>query len=249
MKISEIFMSIQGEGFTTGVPALFIRMQGCNLACGGVNGELMKAGKATWWCDSETVWKNGKEYTNEQVEEKIIELGELPYVLDGRTHIIWTGGEPTIPRNANAIISFLDYMREKYPYSNIYSEIETNGSLVVKPELYETYIQQINCSAKLANSGMAKSMRVNVDAINQINSHPNHWYKFVVNLEQDIDAIIEEYIKGCGIHEDRIILMPGCDNVNDLSKTTEFAWRMAQKKHWRVCTRMHILCYNKLTGV
>ena len=74
-------------------------------------------------------------------------------------------------------------------------------------------------------------------------------YNNTITKDEVRKGIIEEYIKGCGIHEDRIILMPGCDNVNDLSKTTEFAWRMAQKKHWRVCTRMHILCYNKLTGV
>lgn len=32
-KISEIFYSIQGEGFFTGTPATFIRFYGCNLDC------------------------------------------------------------------------------------------------------------------------------------------------------------------------------------------------------------------------
>lgn len=32
-KINEIFYSLQGEGFHTGTPAVFIRLSGCNLKC------------------------------------------------------------------------------------------------------------------------------------------------------------------------------------------------------------------------
>ena len=32
-KINEIFYNIQGEGYYTGVPAIFIRFSGCNLNC------------------------------------------------------------------------------------------------------------------------------------------------------------------------------------------------------------------------
>ena len=32
-RISEIFYSIQGEGYHTGTPAIFIRFAGCNLQC------------------------------------------------------------------------------------------------------------------------------------------------------------------------------------------------------------------------
>ena len=60
LRISESFYSIQGEGVTSGYPAYFIRLQGCNLMCGGKDGSLMKEGKATWWCDTEYVWRKGK---------------------------------------------------------------------------------------------------------------------------------------------------------------------------------------------
>ena len=33
-KINEIFYSLQGEGFHTGTPAVFVRFSGCNLKCG-----------------------------------------------------------------------------------------------------------------------------------------------------------------------------------------------------------------------
>ncbi|MFN5916154.1 MAG: radical SAM protein, partial [Planctomycetota bacterium] len=38
MRISEIFQSVQGEGFLTGTPSIFIRTSGCNLRC--------------WYCDT-----------------------------------------------------------------------------------------------------------------------------------------------------------------------------------------------------
>ena len=32
-RINEIFHSLQGEGFHTGTPAVFVRFSGCNLRC------------------------------------------------------------------------------------------------------------------------------------------------------------------------------------------------------------------------
>ena len=249
LSVSEMFYSVQAEGISSGVPAVFIRLQGCNLMCGGAGGALMKEGKATWWCDSEAVWKQGTEFTNEQLESKLIEFGELPTILNGITHIVWTGGEPTIPRHVKGIMEFLDYLKEKYPYTKIFSEIETNGTLTVPTEFYTRYIQQINCSPKLSNSGISEKIRVNEDALAQIQLHPNHWFKFVIGEEWDIDEIRDVFISLNRVNSDRIMLMPGCDNSADLAERTKFTWEMAMRYHWRMCSRLHILCFNKLTGV
>lgn len=43
--LHEIYESIQGEGLYTGVPTIFIRLQGCPLRC--------------TWCDSKYTWDFG----------------------------------------------------------------------------------------------------------------------------------------------------------------------------------------------
>ena len=262
LKISESFMSIQGEGASVGVPAFFIRLQNCNLMCGGHNARLVKENKATWWCDSEIIWRQGIETTNEELEQNIINLGIFEKILDGTIHLVWTGGEPTLPKNQKSIIDFLDYINIKYPNNLIYNEIETNGTIVVLDKFYDAnnfringqyiktgYIDQINCSPKLANSGMPENMRVVPDAIKQINAIENSYFKFVISKEEDIKEIQETYINPFIIKSSKVILMPGVDNRETLAERTAFLFEMVKKYYYRGVTRQHILAWNKTCGV
>lgn len=71
-KINEIFYSLQGEGFHTGTPAVFIRFSGCNLACS--------------FCD--TQHESGTRMTDEVILEA---LSAYPAHT-----VILTGGEPSL---------------------------------------------------------------------------------------------------------------------------------------------------------
>lgn len=94
--INEIFQTLQGEGVFTGVPAVFIRLQGCPVGCS--------------WCDTKHTW--------EKEESKATTLGDIALkTVDTDTwaladshelinlmkkqgytakHIVITGGEPCI---------------------------------------------------------------------------------------------------------------------------------------------------------
>ena len=69
-KINEIFYSLQGEGFHTGIPAVFVRFSGCNLKCS--------------FCD--THHESGKWMSDEEIVEKV---ASFPAHL-----VVLTGGEP-----------------------------------------------------------------------------------------------------------------------------------------------------------
>jgi len=220
--------------------------------CGGPDGSLMKLGKASWWCDTEYVWKKGVETSNEELVAKIVKEGQeqgtdvLGGLVDGSIHFIWTGGEPTMEHNREAITYFLRFWQHTYPHNQSFHELETNGT--IECDLYD-HMDQINCSAKLANSGMTTKARIVPAALKQIADHPNHWWKFVINYEQDIQEIEETYLKPHNLKKNKVILMPGVDNLATLPAVTKFLYETCKKYGYRGVTRGHILAWDKTTGV
>lgn len=81
-KINEIFYSLQGEGYHTGTPAVFVRFSGCNLKCS--------------FCD--TQHEEGTMMTDEEI---LAEVNKYPTPT-----LILTGGEPSLWID-DAFIDFL----------------------------------------------------------------------------------------------------------------------------------------------
>jgi radical SAM domain protein len=82
-RIVEIFESLQGEGWNTGMPAVFVRLGKCNLACG--------------WCDTDYL-KFGMMSLSDI-------LGRLKTYA--ARNIIITGGEPTIQPHLDTLLDAL----------------------------------------------------------------------------------------------------------------------------------------------
>ena len=78
-RVNEIFYSLQGEGYFTGIPAVFLRFCGCNRHCA--------------FCDTD--FTSGSEMTAEEI---IDEVTKYP----GR-HLVATGGEPTLQLDSDLI--------------------------------------------------------------------------------------------------------------------------------------------------
>ena len=222
LSLSESFYSVQCEGASTGYPAYFIRLKGCNLMCGGRNGSLVKKGEATWWCDSEAVWRQGSKTDFDNIITDWEQEGILDWVLNGRVHIIWTGGEPTLRKHQKDIVNCIEYLNEKYKdrRSNyhklqLFNEIETNGTQYIEADLFDE-LDQINCSVKLSNSGEPYIKRHDAASLKRIMSHPNYWFKFVISNEKDIKEITKDFIDPLRIPANRVLMMPGLDHQDNL---------------------------------
>ena len=78
-RINEIFFTLQGEGAHSGIPAIFVRLSGCNLQCP--------------WCDTE--FEHFEEMSAEQITETALSL--YAYDNEGRRKmLVLTGGEPSL---------------------------------------------------------------------------------------------------------------------------------------------------------
>lgn len=85
LRITEIFLSIQGESSHAGRPCSFVRLTGCPMRC--------------VWCDSEYTFTGGERMTFDAVFEKLEEFGcNLVEV---------TGGEPLAQKNVFPFIAEL----------------------------------------------------------------------------------------------------------------------------------------------
>ena len=129
-----------------------------------------------------------------------------------------------------------------------YSEIETNGTIVIDYPL-SIYIDQINCSPKLSNSGMTEKQRINPDAIKRIMEHSNYQFKFVISNEEDIKELFRDFVDAFSIPLSKIVCMPGLDSQTDFHERTQFVLEMAKKYKFRGLTRLHISAWDKTLNV
>lgn len=96
VPINEMFQTLQGEGYFTGVPAIFIRLQGCPVGCA--------------WCDTKHTWekledrevslfsilaktKESDKWGAASSEDLLAVIGRQGYTA---RHVVITGGEPCI---------------------------------------------------------------------------------------------------------------------------------------------------------
>jgi len=102
LKVSEVFLSIQGEGTRAGLPCGFVRLAGCNLRCA--------------WCDTRYARTGGDDVPLDDLLARALALPAA--------RVLVTGGEPLCqPPTLDLLAGLCDATRETL--------LETNGSLDV----------------------------------------------------------------------------------------------------------------------
>lgn len=85
LRVTEIFLSLQGESTTTGLPTVFVRLTGCPLRC--------------HYCDTTYAFSGGRQMSVERIVEEV------------RKHsvnrVTVTGGEPLAQAQCEALLETL----------------------------------------------------------------------------------------------------------------------------------------------
>jgi len=249
LKVSEIFYSIQGEGQTAGKPAVFLRLQSCNLLCGGIGTEFDKKchNGATWRCDTIETWLKGEKRNLENLAEELTANYKLAFIQGA--HLIITGGEPLL--QMNAIKEFYPVFSEALKISTPIVEIETNGTIEVD-YIEDSHIADLwNVSPKLSNSGMPKEKRYIPSALQSFVNLPKERviFKFVVSREEDINEILEDFTGMMNIDTRQVWLMPSASNREELQKNSILCVEACKQYGYNFSSRLQVQIWDKTVGV
>ncbi|MGB0713458.1 MAG: 7-carboxy-7-deazaguanine synthase QueE [Gammaproteobacteria bacterium] len=85
LRITELFLSLQGESRSVGWPTVFVRLTGCPLRCR--------------WCDTEYAFSGGQWMSLGEIEAKVLSYGVR--------HVCVTGGEPLAQKACTRLLTAL----------------------------------------------------------------------------------------------------------------------------------------------
>jgi 7-cyano-7-deazaguanosine (preQ0) biosynthesis protein QueE len=162
LKVHEVFKSFQGEGVDIGMPMVFVRFVGCNLACK--------------WCDTLYASRPNSEYR----EYFALPLIEEIEKFENTRGVTLTGGEPMVQDTLE-----LDTLIYELKGKGHFINIETNG--IFLPVLTnDKLVDRFSISPKLSSSKNKNSP--NLDTLSKyLNDYPHKiFFKFVISNEEEL---------------------------------------------------------------
>jgi len=246
MRVSEHFYSVQGEGKSAGVPAIFLRLGGCNLLCGGQGTHFDKElhDGAEWRCDTIEAWMKSEKIS----ASELLTLFNAQYsgTLRSGAHLVVTGGEPLLQQKE--LTRFLLALEEDVVQSVVTTEVETNGTILPSVD-FEKCVSQYNVSPKLTNSGMPPEKRINYSALEYFAINAKTTWKFVISDVTDTSEIYKDFISPLQIPAKKIWLMPACNDLNQFRANSAITVELCKEYGFNYSPRLQIAIWNMTTGV
>ena len=214
-KINEVFESIQGEGSFTGVPSIFVRLQGCPVGCP--------------WCDTKHTWTVDPQLER-SVDEVMTEQGESEHWFKhsieqllalftaqgyNAKHVVISGGEPCM-YDLNPLSTRLIELG----YS---VQIETSGTF----EILTHKDTWVTVSPKVNMPGGKPVLSSAMQRANEI-KHPIAMEKHVEELEQVLGLLNADA-------KPLIYLQP----ISQQKRATELAIKVCIERNWRLSLQTH----------
>ena len=226
MHISEIFYSLQGEGFLAGMPSVFVRLAGCPLHCR--------------WCDTKYAWSKeaGRQYSTDQIVRAV---QEWPCKF-----VVITGGEPMVN-------SDLPQLVRELKIAGKHITIETAGIayipdmpcdlMSISPKLSNSVPDE----AKLA--AIHKDSKLDLAVLEELIDNYNYQLKFVVDSEADLPEIEETLKKLGNTDREKIMLMPQAATREELLTKSPMVADLCKRSGFAFSMRLQILFWNNERGM
>ncbi|TKJ95543.1 7-carboxy-7-deazaguanine synthase QueE [Plantibacter flavus] len=227
--VNEVFRSLQGEGPSTGKPAVFLRLANCNLAC--------------VWCDTRYSWdwnmypadQERHEEEPATVARRLLEhLREVPL-------LVVTGGEPLLQQPA--IVALLENLRSVLP--NLRVEIETNGTIAPSDGICDA-IDLFVVSPKLSNSAMPEKRRIRLRALKGF-PRSKLVLKFVVAKVEDF-VEISAIVAAAQVDSRSVWVMPEGTDSETIVRGMKSLSGPAMDVGYSLSTRLHVLLWGDQRG-
>lgn len=225
LKINEIFgPTVQGEGKSTGLPVAFIRLAMCNLYC--------------VWCDTPYTWNwVGTKFEHPDKYEKKDEVHPMS-VDDIMTQlkqidvkaVVISGGEPLVQHKA--LLPLLKELKA----NGYWTEVETNGTILPTQTFFD-YVDQVNVSPKLANSGNSLKDRRVSKAMFGLAQLDNANFKFVVANDEDLQEVLE-LVNEFDLRD--VYLMPEGRTKEEVESKTQWVRDVCNEHNFHFTSRIHI---------
>lgn len=197
VRVSEIFYSISGEGISTGIPTVFVRLAGCSLRCG-------KTKNSSLWCDTP--------YALNPNKGEYLSVAEVLQKIQGFTlqpeQILLTGGEPLENEKKTFCKELVKKISTKRHNKKPVIRIETNGKESIDAMDFVVF----SMDYKLPGSGMESFMNLENFTILRERKNPLDEVKFVVRDRLDFQRSLE-VIRQCKFLGNKIYspVFPECD--------------------------------------
>ena len=227
MKISEIFYSLQGEGWLVGVPSVFVRTSGCNLRC--------------TWCDTP--------YTSWEPDGTPMSIQEITcaVVKYKASHVVITGGEPMI---AEGICDLTQSLATR----GMHITIETAGTVntPVACDLMSISPKLANSTPRDRDNGrwaaQHERLRYQPAVLRRlIQDHP-YQLKFVITAPEDLEEI-RRVVSEIHASADRIVLMPEGTEPYALRERSQWLAEVCKDSGYRFTPRLHVDLWGNRRGV
>ncbi len=227
LRISETFVSLQGEGELTGVESFFVRTSGCNLRC--------------WFCD--TPYASWKPEGGRQT------IAEIMSAIDasGVRHVVLTGGEPMLP---DAIETLCGQLHA----GGYHITIETAGTIDrdVPCDLL-SLSPKLNASAPVAAdhprwAELHQQRRMPIEVMRRLIARAVQCQvKFVVDSADDFDEV-NEVARRLGVSTDTVWIMPQGVTAEQMDAAARWLRPWSDSMGYRYCDRMQIRWYGNERG-